>query len=388
MAGKLLEGIRVIDVTVWFTGPLTTQALADCGAEVIRLGTRSRTQGNVSGGRAINKKSITLNFQHPKGLELAHKLVARSDIVVENHAAGTLTRRGLGYNDLRKVKPDIIYLSTCMQGQTGPYSSHAAFGGMLTSLSGFSQIAGWPGEEPISVGAYTDFVAPRFHVISIMGALEYRRRTGKGQYLDASQNEGGMQLMTPLILDYTANYRVAESMGNKCAYAAPYDVFPCIGMDAWCAIAVFTDEEWRSLCLVIGAPALAEDSRFATLLARKEHEAELDKLVGEWTRTREAVDVMNMLQAAGVAAGLVETNEYQMESDPHLKARKYFYEVVGPDGKMQRGNPGVQFTLSKTPFPERRLGSEIGEDNDSVFKEILGLSDADIAELIREKVID
>ena len=388
MARKLLEGIRVIDITVWFTGPLTTQALADSGAEVIRLGTRSRTQGGVSGGRAINKKSITLNFQNPKGLELAHKLVAKSDIVVENHAAGVLTRRGLGYQDLKKVKPDIIYLSTCMQGQTGPYASHAAFGGTLTALSGFSQIAGWLGEEPTSVGAYTDFIAPRFHVISIMGALEYRRRTGKGQYLDASQNEGSMQLMAPLILDYTANQRIAETMGNKCAYAAPYDVYQCVGEDAWCAIAVFTDGEWRSFCAVIGSPALAEEPRFATLLARKEHEEELDKLIGEWTRTRDAVEVMNMMQAAGVAAGLVETNEYQMESDPHVKARKYFYEVTGPDGKTQRGNPGVQFSLSKTPLPERRIGSELGADNDYVFKDIIGLSDEEFNSLVKEKVID
>jgi crotonobetainyl-CoA:carnitine CoA-transferase CaiB-like acyl-CoA transferase len=295
---KLLEGIRVVDITVWFTGPLTTQVLADCGAEVIRIGTSSRTQGGGGGGRAINKKSITLNFRHPKGLELAYKLVAKSDVVVENHAAGTLTRRGLGYQDLKKVKPDIIYLSTCMQGQTGPYAAHAAFGHMLTALSGFNQIAGWPDKEPGWLAAYTDFVAPRFHAISILGALEYRRRTGKGQYLDASQNEAGMQLMAPAILDYTANRRVAGRMGNKCPYAAPHDVYPCLGNDAWCAIAVFTDTEWQKFCKVISSPKLAKDPRFATLLARKEHEDELDKIISEWTKTREAVDVMTSMQAA------------------------------------------------------------------------------------------
>ena len=387
MPKKLLEGIRVIDITVWFTGPLTTQVLADCGAEVIRLGTSTRTQGAGGGGRAINKKSITLNFRNPKGLELAYKLIAKSDVVVENHAAGTLKRRGLGYDDLKKVKPDIIMLSTCMQGQTGPYASHAAFGHMLTALSGFNQISGWPDKEPGWLAAYTDFVAPRFHAISILGALEYRRRTGEGQYLDASQNEGGMQFMVPAILDYTANGRVAGRTGNKCAYAAPHNVYPCAGNDKWCAISVFTDKEWKIFCKVIGYPKLAEDPGFATLLSRKEHENELDRFVGEWTKNREAVDVMNLMQAAGVAAGLAETNEYQMEVDPQLKARNYFYDLVDSDGERIRGNPGVQFMLSKTPI-ERHIGSEMGGDNDYVYKKILGLSDAEVAQLMDEKVID
>ncbi|MBI2849809.1 MAG: CoA transferase [Chloroflexi bacterium] len=387
MPKKLLEGIRVIDMTVWFTGPLTTQVLADCGAEVIRLGTSTRTQGAGGGGRAINKKSITLNFRSPRGLELAYKLVAKSDVVVENHAAGTLTRRGMGYDSLKKVKPDIIYLSTCMQGQTGPYAAHAAFGHMLTALSGFNQIAGWPDKEPGWLAAYTDFVAPRFHAISILGALEYRRRTGQGQYLDCSQNESGMQCMVPAILDYTANGRVAERMGNKCPYAAPHNVYPCTGNDMWVAISVFTDAEWKSFCKVIGSPKLATDPKFATLLARKANEGELDKLVSEWTKTRDQVDVMNLMQAAGVPAGLCETNEYQMEVDPQLKARKYFYEITDSEGETQRGNPGVQFTLSKTPI-ERHIGSEMGGDNEYVYKEVLGLSDAEIAQLMEEKVID
>ena len=386
MAKKLLEGIRVVDITVWFTGPLTTQVLADCGAEVIRVGTASRTQGGGGGGRAINKKSITLNFRHPKGLELAYKLVAKSDVVVENHAAGTLTRRGLGYEDLKKVKPDIIMLSTCMQGQTGPYASHAAFGHMLTALSGFNQIAGWPDKEPAWLAAYTDFVAPRFHAISILGALEYRRLTGKGQYLDSSQNEGGMQFMAPAILDYTANHHVAERMGNKCTYAAPHNVYPCAGNDTWCAIAVFTDAEWKSFCKVVGSPKLAEDPMFATLLNRKKNEELLDRLIGEWTKKREPVDVMNLMQAAGVPAGLAETNEYQMEVDPQLKARNYFYDLTDSEGERIRGNPGVQFTLSKTPI-ERHMGSELGGDNDYVYKEILGLSDNEVSELAKEGVI-
>ena len=193
--------------------------------------------------------------------------------------------------------------------------------------------------------------------------------------------------MAPAILDYTANRHVAERMGNKCPYAAPHDVYPCAGKDTWCAISVFTDAEWKSLCNVIGSPQLANDTRFATLTARKEHEEELDKLISTWTQQRQPVDVMNLMQAAGVPAGLCETADYQMETDPQLKARKYFFEIKDTEGEIERGNPGVQFMLSKSSI-ERKGGSELGDDNDYVYKQILGLSDVEIAELVKEKVID
>ena len=195
---KPLAGIRVIDITLFVTGPLTTEVLSDCGAEVIRIDTNSRS-GMGSLQQSTSKLSITLNFASPRGLELLYRLVATSDILIENHAAGVLRRRGLGYDDLRKVKPDLIMLSSCMQGQTGPYSQHAASGHKLTALSGFNEIAGWPDREPGWIGAYTDFIAPRFNVIAVLAALDHRNRTGQGQYLDLSQNEAGMQFMAACI---------------------------------------------------------------------------------------------------------------------------------------------------------------------------------------------
>ncbi|MFC2021147.1 CaiB/BaiF CoA transferase family protein [Chloroflexota bacterium] len=392
MGKKLLEGIRVIDITVHVTGPLTTQALSDFGAEVIKIETKSRFIGQVDDINNLYqcancKLSITLNFTSPKGLELAHRLISQADIVVDNLAGGTLQRRGLGYEDLKKVKPDIIMLSTCMQGQTGPHHTHGAVGHRLTALSGFNQISGWPDREPGWLGAYTDYIAPRYNVIAILAALDYRRRTGKGQYLDMSQNETGLQFLSPLILDYSVNKRVANRMGNKYPTAAPHNAYCCLGEDRWCAIAVFTDEEWQSFCEVIGNPPLAKEPRFATLLARKENEEELDRLVNEWTVTRSAEEVMSLMQAAGVAAGVVETAEDQMDKDPQFKHRHFFWELEYPGIEKYNSNMGTYFKLSKTDFATRRAHL-LGEDNDYVFKSLLGMSDEEITGLVNEGVID
>jgi benzylsuccinate CoA-transferase BbsF subunit len=402
MPKKLLEGIRVVEVTVYQTGPLTTQALANCGAEVIKIDTRSQMSGGgggvgggggaggsgASGGlqKSTNKLSITLNFASPRGLDLARRIIAKSDIFVENLAGGSLIRRGLGYEDLKKIKPDIIMLSTCMQGQTGPYASHAASGHKLSALSGYNQIHGWPDRPPAWIAAYTDNIAPCYNVVALLAALDYRRRTGKGMFLDMSQNEGGIQFMAHLLLDYVVNKRVAGRMGNKYAYAAPHNAYRCKGEDEWCAIAVFTDEEWLSFCKVIGRPSLAKDPMFATMLARKENEEELDKLVNEWTAQHTAEEVMNLMQAGGVAAGVVETAEDQ-ERDPQLKFRHFFWELENPNGGKFVSPAGVHFLLSKTPY-ELKSPPTLGQHNDYVFKELLGLSDEEVARLVKEKVID
>jgi len=392
MEKKLLEGIRVVEVTVYQTGPLTTKALSDCGAEVIKIDTRSQMTGGGGGGgasmsggsgRSTNKLSITLNFASPRGLDLARRIIATADIFVENLAGGSLIRRGLGYEDLRKIKPDIIMLSTCMQGQTGPHATHAASGHKLSALAGFNHITGWPDRQPAWVGTYTDFVAPRYNIMAILGALEYRRRTGKGQFLDMSQYEPGLQFMAPAILDYAVNKRVANREGNLCSYAAPHNAYRCLGEDRWCAIAVFTDDEWQKFCKVIGNPKLATDHRFATLLARKENEEELDKLVNAWTGSRTAEDVMSAMQAGGVAAGLVETVQDQVEKDPHLKARQFFWELESPEPKKYVTSPPPYYRLAIRV----RQGPQLGEGNDYVFKSILDLTDEEVAQLVKEGVI-
>jgi len=393
MSKKLLEGIRVVEVTVYQTGPLTTQALSNLGAEVIKIDTRSQltsaaATGALSGGhqKATNKFSITLNFASPKGLDIARRLISKADIFVENLAGGSLTRRGLGYEDLKKIKPDIIMLSTCMQGQTGRYASHAASGHKLSALSGFNHITGYPDRDPGWLAAYTDNIAPRYNIIAILAALDYRRRTGKGQFLDMSQNEGGVQFMAPLILDYTVNKRIANREGNKYAYAAPHNAYRCIGEDRWCAIAVFTDEEWQSLCRVIEKPELVSDQRFETLLGRKENEDELDRIINEWTSTHTPAVVMSLMQEAGVPAGMVENAEDQVEFDPQLKHRHFFWELDHPEVGKYLSPAGVHFLMSKTEY-ELIRSPVLGENNDYVYKELLGLSDEEVEGLVSEGII-
>jgi len=386
-----LEGIRVVDITGYVTGPLTTQALADLGAEVIKVETRGRAgaeQAGLGGGMQRNggKLSITLNFTTPEGAELLRRLVAVSDIVIENLSGGTLARRGLGYEDLRRVKPDLIMLSSCMQGQTGPYSEHAASGHKLTALAGFNQIAGWPDRPPGWIGAYTDFIAPRYNIIAVLAALDYRRQTGRGQYLDVSQYEASVQFEAPVVLDYQANGRIAGRDGNQLPYAAPHNAYRCLGEDRWCAITVSTDKQWRAFCRVIGNPAWTREHRFATLLARKEHEAELDRLVSEWTTLRTAEDVMTAMQAAGVPAGIVENPQDQLDKDPQLRERRFFRQLDYPGVGPYRAPLGTHFRLSKHEVEPKRA-PVLGEHNEYVFKRLLGLTDTDYDRLVSAGVI-
>ena len=394
MAKKLLEGIRVVDFTWHLTGPLTTKHLSDLGAEVIIVESRRRPGWRRGAPRSGStdqyctcKLSVTINTRSPKGIELVKQIVAKSDIVVENFAGGAIKRMGFAYDVLKQIKPDIIMLSTSMQGQTGPHSNHPGSGHKLVALAGFSNLFGWSDRDPAWIAAYTDFVAPRYNIVAIMAALDYRRRTGKGMYLDVSQYENGLQYMGPLLLDWKVNQRTLYREGNKCSYAAPHNAYRCDGDDRWCAIAVFTDKEWQSLCKVIGKRALDKDPRFNTLLARKENEEELDRLITEWTIHHTAEEVMNLMQAAGVAAGVVETGEDLMDKDPQLKARHFFHELEYPGIGKYRTQTGPHFLMSKYDY-ELKQAPLMGEHNEYVFKGLLGMSDSEFNTLVKEGVID
>ncbi len=395
---NLLEGIRVADFTWIFAGPITTRVFANYGAEVIKIEGRSRPDparvnlGPVKDGipgvnrngwflaRNTNKLSVATNLACPEGVELAKKFVARSDIVVDNFAGGVMERMGLGYEELKKVKPDIIMLSSCMQGQTGPHFNHPGLGITMVALSGLSQISGWPDRQPVGIGVYTDYIAAHYMGVAVMAALEYRRRTGKGQFIDLSHYETAAQFTAPLILDYVANQRVASRMGNRYTDAAPHGAFRCQGEDRWCAIAVFTDEEWQNFSRVIGNPAWTNDPRFSTLPERKDNEDELERLVEEWTISHSAEEVMTMMQAAMVGAGVVQTGEDLMEHDPQLKYRHFFWEVNHPEiGNYHPRRP--PFVLSKSPC-EVRTAPLLGEHTEYALKEILGMSDEEIADLV------
>ena len=401
---QALAGIRVVSFCWAAAGPIIIRTLAEHGAEVIRVESSvipdpSRSSPpfkdtipglNRSGYYAIyhdNIYGVTLNLRHPKGIELAKRLTARADIVGESFSPGTMSKLGLSYEELRKVKPDIILFSCSNLGQTGPYARQSGMGTQLTGYSGFFELLGYPEREPqLPQGAYTDIICPYFAVPALMAALCYRRRTGKGQYLDISQYEGAIQFLSPLVLDYEVNGRINKRIGNRCSFAAPHNAYPCYGNDRWCVIAVFSDEEWQSFCRALDNPEWAKDAKFSTMLARKENELELDRLVGEWTKRFTPQEVMIKMQSAGVAAAVVETCQ-ELYNDLQLQHREHFREVEHPEiGKYHCEAPA--FKLSKTPANINRPAPCLGQHNEYVYTKLLGLSDREFKELAVEGVFD
>ena len=404
MNRRPFEGINILDFTWTATGPTSLNPLAFYGANIIKVESRERPDALRSLGpfkdgvvgpeysfyfsycQVGKRYNISLNLSHPKGLELVKKLVAWADIFADSYATGTMERWGLDYENVKKLKPDIIMLRTCMHGHTGSLAKHHGQGFVLTALSGFDSITSWPDRAPSGVfGALTDFIAPQFNTICLLAALDYRRRTGKGQYIDQSQHEAAMQLIAPLILDYTANGRDFKSSGNRLSYAAPHGIYRCKGEDNWCAIAVFTEDEWKAFCKVIGNPSLGKDPRFATLASRKENEDELDRIVEAWTSRQDKGKIMQLLQASGVGAGIVSNGKDQAE-DPQMAHYNYFETVEHPTiGKIPFYH-GPPFRLSETPY-ELGRATLIGEHNDYVYTKLLGISDEEFVQLMAEGVI-
>ncbi|MEE9435172.1 MAG: CoA transferase [Candidatus Adiutricales bacterium] len=401
--GKLpLEGVKVADFTWVWTGPTSTKVLADFGATVLRIESQKRpgvwriqppfkddkpgfNRGAVFNSINTSKMSITIDLSNPKGKDLAKQFVAWADIVTDNFAGGAMERMGLGYETLKEIKPDIIMMSSALMGQTGPWHDSPGYGDQLSAISGLHEISGWPDRIPGEIGFYTDFIAPRFNALTILAALDYRRRTGKGQYLDIAQHQGGVQFMAPLLLDYVVNGRVATRQGNYDPYAAPHGIYPCKGEDRFCAIAVYTDEEWQSFCGVLGNPDWTKEARFATLESRQENLEELDKLVKEWTVTLTDDEIMKTLQEAGVGAGRVGDPRDQMDNDPQLLFREFYQEREHPElGKYRP--PRQPCVLSKTPCEIKRAPL-IGEHSQYALEEILGLGDEEIQELVMAEVI-
>lgn len=399
-----LAGVKVVDFGWVATGPGSIKELGWHGATVVRVESHRRPDPLRTGGvpfkegrpgidrnayfaaMNVNKYGISLDMSMPKGKEVAHWLIRWADIVAEGYAPGVMAKLGLDYESVRKIKPDIIYLSTSQLGQTGPHAQFAGTGLQATTLAGFGHLVGWPDRDPTGLfGPYTDSVTPRYNIICLMAALLYRKRTGKGMYLDSSQLQAAATFLAPAILDYTVNGRVWNPMGNQHPHAAPHGAFPCRGADRWCAIAVFSDEEWKALCDVIGNPEWTRDPKFATSSARKENEEELNKLVGEWTANFAAEEVVALMQTASISAGVVNKPQDLFE-DPQLKHRQYFQFMEHPVIE-RHAYHAPAYRLSETPFEAKMPAPCIGQHNEYVFKEILGMSDDEIADLLAEGVI-
>ena len=398
---KPFDGVKILEFGTVAAGPLISTNLSFYGAEVIHVEAQRRPDtcryfppaikdkpgwGYVFASVNTNKYGITLDITTQQGRELAKKIVAEwADVVIENFTPGVIIRNGLGYEELRKVKADIIMLSSCNLGQTGPHATHPGMGSHLHHLAGFSHLTGWPDRAPVMLfGPYIDYIAVALATCSLLAALDFRRHTGKGQYIDIAQLETGLQFMVPVLLEYGINGREMTRVANQCHYAAPHNAYPCLGKDRWCIIAVYADDEWERLCQVMDQPELSERPEFATLSARKQHESELDTVIAEWTASLSAEDVMERLQKAGVEAGVVKGKElfgdpYYVDSVyrelEHPKAGRYLTRVL-------------PFTLSKAPQQTKKpFPADLGEDNHHFYTEILGLKEEEYQNLIKDGVI-
>jgi benzylsuccinate CoA-transferase BbsF subunit len=398
----VLSGIRVVDFTWVWAGPIVGRHLADYGAEVITIESSASLDlarqlifkdNQYDPDLAIaftnynaGKKSLTLNMAEPEAIDIVKRLLAISDILVESMTPKAMRQWGLSYDEVRGIKPDIIMLSSCMQGQTGPYSMSPGNGAILPALSGLSELTGWPDRGPIGQGGpYTDFLAGAMGAAAVMTALVHRERTGEGQYIDMSQNESAMHFITTAFLDYSANGRIASRMGNSRPGFAPHGVYRCQGADDWCTIAVRTDEEWQAFCTAMGQPDWAREARFATREAREANSDALDAYITAWTEHLPAQEVMERLQRAGVPAGVVRNAE-TLNTDPQLVHRQHYAHVQHPRiGTNVIDNYG--FRLSATPGGVHEPAPLLGQHNAYVLGALLGMSQGDIARLSEAGVV-
>jgi benzylsuccinate CoA-transferase BbsF subunit len=399
------SGLTILAFCWAVVGPLTMKFFADHGATVIRVETSQRpctmrisapykddkpnyNRGGYFNYYNSNILSLSLNMNHPKAIEIARRLAVECDVFMENYTPGVIEKWGMSYEELKKIRPDIIMLRQSGYGSWGPYKNLPAFGMVLVPIAGLPNFIGWPGKEPLPVGvsAYTDCISPRFATATLIAALDYRKRTGKGQLLDLSQFETAIYFIAPGILDYVINSREPERIGNSSPYAAPHGVYPCKGDDRWCTIAVSDDGEWVSLCREMGRPEYAEDPRFNTLTNRKKNEDELNKIISEWTTNFTAEEVMNQLQSAGVPAGVVK-NTADVFDDPQLRKRNIYWPMEHSEMGMFT-HLGQSFQLSRTPAKAYSPSPLLGEHTEYVCTKILDMSDEEFVDLMQAGVFE
>jgi len=381
----ILKNIRILDFSWVLAGPYATRLLADFGAEVIKVQPLLSSEADDAFSRGYydawnrNKLGITLNLNKPEGIALAKRLVGISDGVVENFTPRVMANWGLDYANLKKIKPALIMVSLSVMGQTGPWRDYVGFGPTVQAFSGLTHLSSFPGRPPTGLGfAYADHIAGLYASLALLGALEHRRRTGEGQFIDISQVEAAVSLLGGAVLDAASGAEVAPA-GNRSPIAAPHNVYRCRGDDR-CAIAVFTQGEWQAFKKAMDGPAWAEDERFATLSGRLENIEELDALIGEWTWGHTAEEVMLLLQGGGVAAGMVQ-DACGLAGDRQLGARGFFIKLA------QTLTDASPIRMSRSPAAYRRAAPAPGQDNGYVYGKLLGLSEGEIVSLRERGII-
>jgi len=361
---KALNGLRILDFSWVLAGPYATRLLADYGAEVIKVqpllpeADDRFSQGYYETWNR-NKLGITLNLERAEGRKIARRLIAQSDAVVENFSPRVMDNWGLDYPALRNIRPDIIFLRMSAMGHSGPRQNFSGFGPTVQALSGFTSLAGYPGEAPLGVGfSVSDHVSGLYGAVALLGALEYRNNTGEGQYIDLSQTEAMTSLLADNILKYTQNCMM--TLDNR---PAPEGIYPCRGVDRWAAITVFSQAEWEKFKNALGQPDWAERPEFSTVSARIQNKELLDNHIHCWTVLRTPEEIINILQEHGIAAGIVQ-NTTDLATDPQLSFRR-----------------------AESPMEKHKPAPARGENNDYVYRNLLGMSQGEMERLKQDKVI-
>jgi crotonobetainyl-CoA:carnitine CoA-transferase CaiB-like acyl-CoA transferase len=403
-----LAGIRIADFSWVWAGPFCALQLAHLGAEVIKIESQKHTdlarrlpyypkgmEPGVNRCALFNqwgqgKKSVLLNLTEAKGIAVAKELISKSDVVLQNFATGVMDQLGLGYEELKRIKPDIIMASISGYGQTGPQRNYMAYGPAIPPLTGLSSITGYEDGPPQEVGmAYGDPTAGIHAAAAITAALAARERTGQGQYFDVSLWQAVAVLVAEGWMDYAMNKTQPDRQGNRDAWMAPHNCYRCAGQsgqdDEWVTLACGTDEEWRALCQAIGQAELATDARFRTAVARKANEDALDQILTAWTETRQKWDVTRQLQEAGVAAFPSMSGKDLIE-DPHLNARGFFERLPHPEVGT-RTHMGIPWLLTHAPNGVRSPAPLLGQDTDQVMRDVLGYPQEEIERLKEEEVL-
>ena len=408
-----LKNYRVLDLSRIWAGPYCTKLMADMGAEIIKMESLSvydSHRGPINPARGIaaypdgepgdepwnrngwfnclhlSKYGITLELTSETGRNVFDQLVSISDVVIENFRQGSLERLGYSYETLRRLRPDLIYVSMPAFGNSGPWQKYLAYGIGQEQLSGMAHMTGYRGEGPMKSGInHGDPITGSHAAGVLLAALRYRKRTGKGMYIDVSQQESAVSLIGADVLAYQLTGEEPQRRGNRSPYFAPHNSYRCAGEDRWVAIAVTNDEEWRQLAQLVGGSELSADPRFATLAGRLENEDQLDDLISGWTVDKKVYDLCHLLQREGVPASPVMGGP-DLLADPHYAARGTFvrvnHEQVG-----EKTYPGIPWKMSATPGKARWASPTLGQHNRQIYGELLAMPTADITALEEQGII-
>ncbi len=384
-----LSGVRVVDLSWIIAGPTAARFLAAMGAEVIKVGSARRPDPSSRGAafQVYNQSKLyaALNITHPAGLALAKELISTADVVIENFAAGVIERLGLSYPVLREVCPDIIMVSSSGTGHSGPDRDYVAYGSLLQFYTGWNSVSGYAGGEPIKGGLWADpWVGMELAMVTV-AALAHRAATGQGQYVDFSMAEALTASIAPALLDYQMSGKLREPMGNLDLAHSPHDLYRCAGDDEWVAISVTSADEWRALCRVLGRSDLADDPAYARAGGRRRDRQTIDAAIGAWTAGRSAEEAARILQDAGVAAA-ASRNSLQVYEDESLRQGGYFTPVTTSDGET-RLLPGIGWRFADGPPARLTAAPSLGQDNEYIYGQLLGVAEGDFDTMVEERVI-